>query len=130
MSVIFTLETTGISQGDAEEILREFHQTIVSHAQSLGTGSTIVIKGLRFQRTGELQMSPINLLRSSSFFSQDSYCGESIMTNLDVQIIAETLREILVYHHALGGGWIKIVGQEPFKKGAGWLLYESSPSVL
>ena len=129
MSVVFTVATTGISQEDAEEVLREFHQTISSYVQSLVVGSTVVIKGLRFQRIGELQLSPIHLLRSSSFFSLFSSCENPIMMNLDLQIMAETFREILVYHHALGGGWIKIVAQQPFQKDGGWLLYESSPSA-
>lgn len=126
---VFALESTGISADDAKEILREFHEVIMLYVRSLGKGSTAVVRGLRFQRTNESSMSPVHMLRSAALFAEQSTCDDPSM-NLDLQLIAETFYEILIHHQALGGGWIKITAVQPFSIGDGWLLYESSPSLV
>lgn len=124
---VFALESTGISADDAEEILREFHEVIMSYVESLGKGSTAVVRGLRFQRANEPSMSPVHMLRSAALFAEKSACDDPAK-NLDLQLIAETFYDIMVHHQALGGGWIKITAVQPFSIGDGWLLYEASPS--
>lgn len=127
MSAIFKVDVTGISQEEANKVLWEFHQRVIQEAQNRGKESTIAIRGLRFQKECDPEMSPTHLLRSTVFFSGDPSCQASVDMNLDLPIIAEVFREILVYHHALGGGWIKIISQEVFGKGEGLHFYESPP---